>query len=161
MAVDMFLKLDGIPGESSDDKHKGEIEVLSFSWGVTQTTTSSSGGGGGAGKAQVSAFSIVKQLDKSSPLFFEKACGGGNVGTGLFTLTDRATGLGFYKVRFDDVLISSVQPAASAGQTTPMESISFNFTKVEISAAGQKGDFATETACGSTPTSVGHNHDHE
>ena len=68
MAVDMVLKLEGIKGESNDDKHKDEIHIESFSWGVTQQGGFNVGGGGGAGKVNVHDISISKYLDKSSAL---------------------------------------------------------------------------------------------
>src|SRR5688572_15652893 len=66
MAIDMFLKLEGIKGESKDHKHKDEIHIESFSWGLTQEGTSGTGGGGGAGKVHVHDISITKKVDKSS-----------------------------------------------------------------------------------------------
>ncbi len=65
MAVDVFLKLEGIKGESSDSTHKEEIEILSYSWGISQTGTMAYGGGGGAGKADFSDISLMKRLDSS------------------------------------------------------------------------------------------------
>jgi type VI protein secretion system component Hcp len=67
MAVDVFLKLGDIKGESKDSKHAGEIEVLSWSWGVSQTGSMGHGGGGGAGKANFSDLSVMHQFDKASP----------------------------------------------------------------------------------------------
>ena len=66
MASDMFLKVDGIDGESSDDKHSGEIEVLSYSWGVRQqrSGSASSAGNLSTGRADFQDFSIVKAIDK-------------------------------------------------------------------------------------------------
>ena len=68
MACDTFLKLDGVPGESTDDKHKGEIEILSFSWGASSSgSIGSSTTGGGVGKAVFSDFSFQKKVDLASP----------------------------------------------------------------------------------------------
>ena len=68
MAVDVFLKLGDIKGESKDSKHAGEIDVLSWSWGVSQTGTMAYGGGGGAGKANFSDLSFMHAVDKASPV---------------------------------------------------------------------------------------------
>ena len=76
MASDIFAKIGDIKGESQDDKHKDEIEVLSFSWGVANAGVVSPGGGGGAGKATFQDLSIVHHIDKASPLLF-KACATG------------------------------------------------------------------------------------
>ncbi|HZT77084.1 MAG TPA: type VI secretion system tube protein Hcp [Vicinamibacterales bacterium] len=148
MAFDAFLKLDGIDGESQDAKHKGEIEVLSFSWGITNATTiGSATGGAGAGKASVHDFSIVKMIDATSPLLFEKCCTGEHITGGMFTLVDRQTGLGFYKIRFDEILVSSVQPAANPGSHVPTESLSLNFSQIEISASDSKGGTTNSIIC--------------
>src|SRR5437867_6223278 len=66
-ANDYFLKIDGIEGESFDSKHKGEIDVLSFSWGASQTGTLTAGGGGGAGKVQMQDMKFVMKVNKASP----------------------------------------------------------------------------------------------
>jgi type VI secretion system secreted protein Hcp len=73
MASDIFAKIGDIKGESLDAKHKDEIEVLSFSWGVTTTGATATGGGGGAGKATFQDLSIVHKIDKASPLLM-RAC---------------------------------------------------------------------------------------
>ena len=67
MAVDYFLKIEGIEGESHDDKHKNEIDLQSWSWGETQTGTHSAGGGGGAGKVDMQDFHFVMAHNKASP----------------------------------------------------------------------------------------------
>ena len=77
MASDIFAKIGDIKGESLDDKHKDEIEVLSFSWGVTNTGVIAAGGGGGAGKATFQDLSIVHKIDKASPLLMQ-ACATGD-----------------------------------------------------------------------------------
>jgi type VI secretion system secreted protein Hcp len=67
MAVDMFLKLDGIPGESRDSKHKGEIEIESFSWGASNSGSAAHGSGGGAGKVAMQDFSFVTRVSRRRP----------------------------------------------------------------------------------------------
>src|SRR4051794_31511408 len=76
MAVDMFMKIDDIKGESSDGSHKDEIEVLSWSWGMSQSGTAQSGTGGGAGKVNVQDLSFTKYVDKSSPNLMKLCCTG-------------------------------------------------------------------------------------
>ncbi len=71
MAVDMFLKLDGVTGESADSKHKNEIDILSWSWGASQSGTTHMGSGGGGGKVSVQDLHLTKYLDKSSPTLFK------------------------------------------------------------------------------------------
>src|SRR5262245_53587801 len=159
MAFDAFLKLDGIEGESTDHKHKGEIAVLSFSWGVSNPTSiGSATGGAGAGKIKFNEFAIVKHMDTASPLIFEKICEGSRVPNGHFTLTDRATGLAFYKIHFEDVFISSAQPASSPGGNSALEAVSFAFASVEISATDTRGN-STSISCG--VNSVGNDGPHQ
>ena len=76
MASDIFAKIGDIKGESPDDKHKGEIELLSWSWGVTQSGTMAHGGGGGEGKANFNDFNFTHHIDKASPVLM-KACATG------------------------------------------------------------------------------------
>ncbi len=74
MAVDIFLKLDGIKGESQDNKYKDEIDVLAWSWGAAQSGTTHGGSGSGSGKVSVQDLSITKYIDKSSPTLFQHCC---------------------------------------------------------------------------------------
>jgi|SRR6266571_4270015 len=140
MAVDMFLKLAGIKGESLDHKHKDEIEVLSFSFGISQTHAA--GGGGAAGKVQFQDFRIVKNLDTASPDFFDFTCSGRHIQNGVFTVGRSHGGkdtIDYYKISFEDVLISSVSPAGNMGDV-PMEQVSFNFASVKVEARRQSAN---------------------
>ena len=71
MASDIFAKIGDIKGESLDDKHKDEIEVLSWSWGVTNAGATTAGGGGGAGKASFHDLSFTHKIDKASPVLMQ------------------------------------------------------------------------------------------
>jgi type VI secretion system secreted protein Hcp len=139
MAVDMFLKLAGIKGESHDHKHKDEIEVLSFSFGASQSV--SHGSGGGAGKVSFQDFRIVKNVDSASPDLFDAVCAGKHIQEG--TLTVRKAGhkesVDFYKVSFEDVLISSVGPGGTSNEL-PMEQVSLNFAGLKVEARRQRAD---------------------
>ncbi|SPE33099.1 Protein hcp1 [Candidatus Sulfopaludibacter sp. SbA3] len=117
MAFDSFLKLDGIKGESADAKHKGEIDILSFSFGASQTGTHATGGGGGAGKVQIHDIQFTKKVDASSPLLFLNCASGAHIKEA--TLVVRKAGgqqLEFLKIKLTDVLISSVKPHGSGEQ---------------------------------------------
>ena len=110
MASDIFAKIGDIKGESADAKHKDEIEVLSFSWGVTNGATIGAGGGAGAGRATFQDLSIVHAIDKASPLLL-KACATG-VHLKEATITHRKAGKGqqeYLVVKMNDVVITSVQ----------------------------------------------------
>jgi type VI secretion system secreted protein Hcp len=132
-AFDAFLKLDGIPGESQDDKHKNEIDVLSFHWGIARS---------GRGRAQVQDFQIVKHVDAATPLLFDAVCSGQVIKEGLFTLRKAGeNAIDFYKVRFEDVIITSAAPAGSAGgEDLPMEQVKFDFQSAEIEFTKQNPD---------------------
>ncbi len=141
MAFDAFLKIDTIPGESQDDRHKDEIEILSFSWGVTQTGTSSTGGGGGAGKASFQDFHFVSRLQKSSPKLFLACAAGQHLKEAVLTVRRAASDRNedFYKVTLSDVLVSSFQQGGSgdSSDSVPMEQISINYSKIRIDYAVQ------------------------
>jgi type VI secretion system secreted protein Hcp len=153
MAFDAFLKLDGIAGESTDSKHKGEIEVLSFSWNIKQPITiSSDGGGAGAGKAQVSDFTIVKHIDKSSPVLMVAVCTGEHIRDGMFTVEDPRAARGgkggeaFLKIKLTDILISSFQ-TGGGGTDQPMDQVSLNFAKIDVAVRDSKGNWTQGTSC--------------
>jgi type VI secretion system secreted protein Hcp len=132
MAVDMFLQLDGIKGESKDHKHKEEIQIESFSWGMSQTGTFGAGGGGGAGKVQVHDISITKFVDKASPSLMLHCCNGKHISKGLITV--RKAGdkpLEYLKIKLTDILISSVQHAGH-GSDLMSENLSLNMAKFEV-----------------------------
>lgn len=133
MASDMFLKLDGISGESADDKHKGEIDIESFSYGVNQTGTGAHGGGMGAGKASFHDMSIVKKADKSTPNLMLKCATGEHIGSGVLTIR-KAGGQQqeYYKIKLTDILVSSFQNTGSGHDAIPMETLSLNFAKIEL-----------------------------
>ena len=137
-AVDYFLKLPDIPGESANEGHKDEIEILSFSFGATQTGGTT--GGAGAGKVIFSDISFTKPVDKSTPLLYLTCAQGKHIPTAV--LYGRKAGernTDYLVITLSDVLISSVQTGGSAGDR-PTESISLNYTKIEFSYARQKSD---------------------
>ncbi len=138
-AVDYFLKIDGIPGESQDSKHKGEIEVESFSWGVTQT--SAPGGGAGAGKVQLQDFHFVTTVSKASPKLFLACASGQHLKEATFVARKAAKGQQEFLVyKFSDVLISSYQTGGSGGEAVPIDQISLSFAKIEVDFRPEKPD---------------------
>src|SRR5580700_1794284 len=92
MASDIFAKLGDIKGESLDDKHKDEIEVLSFSWGVNNAGSMASGSGGGEGKSSFSDISFTHNYDKASPILFQACANGTHIKDA--TITHRKAGKG-------------------------------------------------------------------
>jgi type VI secretion system secreted protein Hcp len=135
---DYFLKLEGIEGESLDAKHKDEIELVSFSWGVTAQTVG--GPGGGSGKAQLTDIEIAKRVDKASPMLFLACASGKHIKDA--TLTVRKAGkdqLEYLKYKFSDILISGYHESGG-GEDVPLDLVRFNFAKIEISYSPQKPD---------------------
>lgn len=136
MAFDCFLKIDGVPGESTDDKHKDWIELLSFSHGVSQPSSGavSSGGARSAERCDHADFSIVKTLDKASPKLSLFCCNGTHVKTIKMDLC-RATGdkQRYMEYVLSDVIVSSVRPGGSSqgGEALPLEEVTFNYGKIE------------------------------
>jgi type VI secretion system secreted protein Hcp len=136
--ADIFAKLGDIKGESLDDKHKDEIEVLSYSWGVTNSSSILSGGA--AGKASFQDLQIVHTMDKASPALMQ-ACA---TGTHLkdATITHRKAGKvqqEYLVIKMNDVIITSVTHSGSSGQPLP-ETISLAFAKVDLSYSPLKAD---------------------
>jgi len=141
MAVDYFLKIDGIPGESQDDKHKGEIDVMSWSWGESQTGTMSAGGGGGAGKVDMQDFHFVMHVNKATPKLILACAGGDHIKKAVLTCRKAGkTQQEFLLYTFSDVLISSYQTGGSHGEAIPNEQVSLNYSKMEVEYKAQKAD---------------------
>jgi type VI secretion system secreted protein Hcp len=139
-AADMFLKIEGVEGESIDTYHKGEIEILSWSWGVTQSGSTTTGGGLGAGKVSVQDLSFTKRVDKASPALFLRCASGVHFPSVSlrFTRPEVTTGEDYYVVTLYDVTVTRIQgerPPVVGGSTDggiPTERVSLNFTKIEM-----------------------------
>jgi type VI secretion system secreted protein Hcp len=141
MAVDMFLKIDAIKGDSVDSKHAAEIEVLSWSWGVTQTGTTHSGTGGGAGKSNVQDVTITKYLDRSTPILLKHCLSGIHIKEAALTVR-KAGGkpLEYVKIKMKDALVSSLQTGGSGSDERLTETLGLNFAIVEFEYVPQKAD---------------------
>lgn len=139
MAVDYFLKIDGIPGESMDKTHKDEIQLQSWSWGETNAGTFGVGGGGGAGKVSMQDFHFVMHVNKATPKLVLACATGEHIKSAI--LTCRKAGKEqqeFLKYTFTDVLISSYQTGGSS--EVPTEQVSLNYTKMQVDYKEQKAD---------------------
>ena len=127
-AVDMFIKIKDIPGESSDKNHNKEIDILSLSWSSAMQSSRA----GAAGKASAEEFSVTKYIDKATPKLFESLATGKHIEEA--TLVVRKAGgnpAEYLKYTLRDVMVSSYSTGAS-GEDRPTESISFNYGKIEI-----------------------------
>ena len=133
MAVDMFMKMEPLKGESRDSKHKEEIDVLAWSWGMSQSGTTHMGGGGGAGKVNVQDLSFTKYVDKSSCDIFLACCNGQHFKEG--TLVVRKAGkdpLEYLTIKMEEIIISSVSTGGSGGEDRLTENVTLNFAKVKF-----------------------------
>jgi type VI secretion system secreted protein Hcp len=135
MAVDMFLDLsaDKIDGESKDSKYTGKIDVLAWSWGLSQSGTTHSGSGSGAGKANFQDLSFTKYYDKASPNL-QKACATGQHLAKAVLICRKAGGeqIDYITMTMENCLISSVSTGGSGGEERFTENVSINFGKFKI-----------------------------
>jgi type VI secretion system Hcp family effector len=143
MAFDAFLKIDGINGESRG----GEIPLESFSWGVSNSRSSATRDPDERhSKASFQDFSFAAVVGKQSPQLFEAVAEGKPIGSATLTVTGTGnTGKieDLLTIKFMDVFIASYkldEGAATGVQLgAPMESVSFNFAKVEFQSGGKFG----------------------
>jgi type VI secretion system secreted protein Hcp len=150
MPVDMFLKLEPVKGESQDHKHKDAIELLSFSWGLSQTGTMHSGTGGGAGKVHVQDLTFTHWIDKSTAPLVGSVCQGDHFGEGVLTVR-KAGGkdaLEYLKITLKNIIVTNVSIGGSHGEDKLTENVTLNFQKFQI-------DYKQQTekgAAGASPT---------
>jgi type VI secretion system secreted protein Hcp len=140
MAADIFAKLGDIKGESLDSKHKDEIEVLSYSWGVTNAGSLGTGAGGGAGKATFRDLSIAHKIDKASPLLMRACATGSHLKEA--TITHRKAGKGqqeYLVIKMNDIIITGVAPSETSGEAGS-EIVTLAFAKVDFEYKPQKAD---------------------
>ena len=139
MASDIFAKLGDIKGESLDSKHKDEIEVLSYSWGLTNAGSMGHGTGGGEGKATFHDLSFVHAVDKASAVLMQACATGVHLKEG--TITHRKAGKGqqeYLIVKMTDIIVTGVQHGGSGDGHS--ESVSLAFAKVSLDYKPQKPD---------------------
>ena len=147
MAVDMFIKLDDVKGESRDSKHKDEIDVLAWSCGASNAGTTHTGGGGGAGKVNVQDLSFTKWVDKASPNLIMSSCNGKHYKQAMLTVRKAGENpLEYLKVSMKEVLVSSVSTGGSGGEDRLTENITLNFSWFKVEYTPQKADGTGEAA---------------
>ena len=145
MAVDIFAKLGDIKGESLDSKHKDEIEVLSYSWGVNNAGSMGHGTGGGEGRSTFHDLTFVHAIDKASPILMQ-ACATG-VHLKEATITHRKAGKEqheYFIVKMNDVIVTGVTHGGNGDGHT--ENVSLSFAKVAVEYKPQKPDGTLEAA---------------
>jgi len=142
MTTNVFLDMDGVDGESADDRHHGEIEVLSWSFGVSNSGTAHMGGGGaGAGKASISDLSVTKLVDIASPALLQAAATGKRLKTA--TISARKAGEGqrdFLIITMREVMVTSCALAGSGEGDAPTEAVTLSFGKVQLTYTAQAPD---------------------
>jgi type VI secretion system secreted protein Hcp len=133
VSVDMFLKLGDIKGESKDDKHKNEIDILAWSWGASNSGNAHVGGGAGAGKVHVQDISVTKWLDLSSTSIHNAVCAGKHIPE--VTLVVRKAGekpLEYFTLTMKEVFVTSISVGGSGGEDRLTENITLNFAKFKV-----------------------------
>ena len=147
MAVDMFLKLNGVKGESKDKVHTKEIDVLAWSWGMSNSGTAHVAGGAGAGKVNVNDLSFTKYVDSSSANLMLNCCNGKHFPDALLTVR-KAGGnpVEYIKVKMETVLIAAVTTGGSGAEDRLTENVILNFAKVSVDYTPQKADGSADTA---------------
>jgi type VI secretion system secreted protein Hcp len=141
MAVDMFIQIGDIKGESRDKTHAGKVDVLAWSWGVSNSGTTHTGGGGGAGKANVQDLSFTKYIDKASPPLLLASMKGTHYDEAtLIVRKAGGTPLEYLKITLTEVLVTSVSTGGSGGEDRLTENVSLNFAKIKYVYQPQKAD---------------------
>jgi type VI secretion system secreted protein Hcp len=141
-AVQYFLKIDGVNGESSDAKHRGEIDVLSWSFGEQRQGNSGSGAGGAVGRAEFQDFQFIANTSKASPQLFLACASGEHLNTAVLTCRREAGfQLEFLVIKFSDLLVSGYQGEGPVDKdVVPLDRVSLNFAKIEVSYVERKAD---------------------
>ncbi|MGE3171978.1 MAG: Hcp family type VI secretion system effector [Planctomycetota bacterium] len=134
MASTIFLKIEGIKGESTDSNHKDEIELLAYSHGVSQpaSAVASTAGGGTAGRCNHTDLSVQKMMDTATPVLNQYCCTGKHIPTITLTLrrADGDKSIPYMVYKLTDVIISSVSVGGSS-DSVPAETVTFNYAKIE------------------------------
>ncbi len=136
-AIDYFLKLEGIEGESADQKHKGEISLESWGFGATQPRAA---GGGGAGRVNLQDLHFVTKMSKASPKLFLSCTTGQHIRQAVLVARKASAQQEFYKITLSDLLVSSYQNGGTSTQGDTLDEVSLNFSKIEIQYQEQKPD---------------------
>jgi len=149
---DAFLKIEGIPGESTDAQHKQWIELLSYNFGAAQPHSGSvsSGGSRSLQRVDISPFDVVKALDKASPKLFLHCCNGQHISKIELELCRAGGDKQLYmKYELEDVIVTSYSTSGAAGGDLPSEALSFAMGKVTLTYT--ETDHKTGKAGGAIP----------
>lgn len=153
-ATDYFLKIEGIDGESTDERHADWIEVLSFSWGVSQPRARS-GMGAAGGRAAFQDFSVVKTLDKSSPTLMNACASGRHIKFLQLSLARTDQPADYFTLKFEDCIVSSQKLngtdeanefAEVVSNSLPLEQVGFTYGKIEMAYRQTREDGTLDDA---------------
>jgi type VI secretion system secreted protein Hcp len=147
MAVDMFLKVQGVDGESKDKTHLKQIDVLAWSWGLSNSGSAHVGGGAGSGKVNVQDLSITKWVDSASPKLVLACCEGTHYSQMLLTVRKAAgkAPLEYVKITLTEVLVAGVSTGGSGGEDRLTENVTLNFAKFSMDYTPQQDDGSAGT----------------
>ncbi len=146
MAMDMFLTLEPIKGESKDETYKDKIDVLAWSWGMSNSGSAHAGGGMGAGKVNVNDISLTKWIDASSPDLMKSCCNGKHFAEGKLIVRKAGENpVEYLIITMTDVLITSVSTGGSGGEDRLTENVGLNFAKVNVKYTPQDNKGAAGT----------------
>lgn len=145
--ADYFLKIDGIPGESTDDKHKNEIDVGGWDWGCSNTGSTHQGGGGGSAKAHFNDFSFQMRVSKATPKLMLAIATGKHIPNAFF-VARKAGGQKeeYLKIKFKDLIISSYRTGGAGGDVMGSDSCTFNFAQIWYDYCPQNAQGGLEAA---------------
>lgn len=141
-AVDIFLAIDGIPGESTDARHRGEIEVSSFSWGVSQAPSAT---GRAAGKPSFTELVVTSPVSRASPEFWLACASGRHLASAVLTCRNPSQQHEFLALRLQDVVVASYQSSGTDEQR-PLDQIALAFGRIDVSYTGQDATGRSEPA---------------
>ena len=133
MAVDMFIQIGALKGESRDKVHAGKTDVLAWSWGMSNSGSAHVGGGAGSGKVNVQDLSFTHYIDKTSTELMLAACNGKHFPDALLVV--RKAGekpVEYLKIKMTDILITSLSTGGSGGEDRLTENVTLNFGKVHV-----------------------------
>jgi len=148
MGMDVFLKIEGCDGESVDDTHTDEIDVLSWSWGMNQSGSTHSGMGSGSGKVSVQDLTITKYVDKATPNLMKTCCNGTHYTEAFLTVRKAggASPVEYYVLKMYPVMITNIDSGGSGGEDRLSETVTLNFGKMEVDYTPQMEDGSADAA---------------
>ena len=148
-AIDMFLKIDGIDGESTDNRHDGDTDVLGWNWGLSQSANPPARGGGEASKVSFQDMSITKFVDSATSEFMLFCCKAENIGDVTLeicrTIDEAGDRLCYFKIEMERVFITSMSLGGSSGDDILTETITLNFEKIEFTYTPHDPDTGVQT----------------